>query len=291
MNTKERPEENSSQDRIVKEERLIKDENTRSIFNKVFDRATLTAVHELSRKKFFDELEFVISTGKEAHVFRCKSGENYYALKIFKVDTSDFRHMNDYIIGDERFKEIHKDKLGMVKLWTKKEFRNLEDFTKAKVRVPLPIAWNRNCLLMEFIGKNGEASLRIKDKPFAEPEKQYKLLCEYMAKLINARLVHSDLSEYNILNHEEEMVIIDVGQAVSTMHPNAKIFFERDILNVSKWFAKQGVETDYEKMHSDIKTIADKMKQSHNLIVEKEKTEKTKRRIKRKNQARKNMKR
>lgn len=246
-------------EKLKKEERLIKDEHTRSIFNEVFDTATLTAVRELARKKFFEEMEFVISTGKEGNVFRCVSGTNHYALKIFKVGTSDFHHMSEYIVGDERFKDVRKDKLEIVKLWTKKEFRNLEDFTKAKVRVPLPIAINRNCLLMEFIGANGEAAPRAKDKPFIDPEKQYKIMCEYLAKLINARLVHADLSEYNILNNEEELVIIDVGQAVTTMHPNAKQFYERDIQNVSKWFSKFGVDTSYEKMYATVKELSEKL--------------------------------
>lgn len=247
-------------DKLHKEKRLIKNEHVRSVFNKVFDSATIAAVHELARKKYFDELEFVISTGKEGNVFRAISGENFYALKIYKVDTSDFKHMQDYIIGDERFKEIRKDKLEIIKIWTRKEFRNLEDFTKAKIRVPQPIATNRNCLLMEFIGKNGEAAPRAKEIPFQNPQEKYELMCEYMAKMINARLVHSDLSEYNLLNNDEELVIIDVGQAVTTMHPNAKEFFERDVTNMSKWFAKQGVDTDYDKMYDEIKERAGKMK-------------------------------
>ena len=247
-------------DKLHKEKRLIKDEHTRSVFNKVFDKATVAAVHELARKKYFDELEFVISTGKEGNVFRAVSGDNFYALKIYKVDTSDFHHMQDYIIGDERFKEIRKDKLEIIKIWTRKEFRNLEDFTKAKIRVPQPIATNRNCLLMEFIGNNGEAAPRAKEIPFADPREKYEIMVDYMAKMINARLVHSDLSEYNILNHQEELVIIDVGQAVTTMHPNAKEFFVRDVTNMSKWFAKQGVETDYDKMYADIKKKSEETK-------------------------------
>ncbi|VVB76205.1 RIO-type serine/threonine-protein kinase Rio1 [uncultured archaeon] len=250
----------SIEDRIIKEERLIKDEEARSVFNKVFDRATLTSVYELARKKFFEEVEFIISTGKEGNVFRCHGGDNFYALKIFKVSTSEFRHMQNYIIGDERFKDIRKDKLEIIKLWTKKEFRNLEEFAKAKIRAPLPIASNRNCLLMEFIGKEGIPAPRAKDKPFEEPEKQYHILCDYMAKMVNAKLIHADLSEYNILNNDEELVIIDVGQAVTTMHPNAKEFFERDVLNLSKYFKKQGVDTDYEKMYAEIKKLSGKMK-------------------------------
>jgi len=277
-------EKKSQEDRIIKEERLIKDENTRSVFNQVFDKATLTAVYELARKKFFEELEFIISTGKEGNVFRCVSGKNYYALKIFKVNTSDFKHMTEYITGDERFKEVRNDKLEIIKLWTKKEFRNLEDFTKARIRVPLPIAWNRNCLLMEFIGKDGEAALRVKDKPFAQPEKQYKILCEYLSRMVNAKLIHADLSEYNILNNNEELVIIDVGQAVTTMHPNAREFFERDIQNLSKYFAKQGVDTDYDKMYSEVKTLADKLKEKASDKKAGKKEAKTARRMKRKNE-------
>lgn len=240
-------------ERTQKEKRLIKDEHTRSIFNKVFDRATLKAVREIARKKYFEEVEFVISTGKEGHVFRCNSKENYYALKIYKIETSNFNHMNDYIMGDERFKEIRKDKLEIVKTWAKKEFRNLEEFTKAKIRVPLPITTNRNCILMEFIGIDGTAAPRAKEKPFKNMTEKYELMCEYMAKMVNAKLIHADLSEYNILNNDEEMVIIDVGQAVSTMHPNAKEFFERDVLNMAKWFAKHGIQTNPEKMYLNIK--------------------------------------
>jgi RIO kinase 1 len=168
--------------------------------------------------------------------------------------------MNDYIIGDERFKGVRKDRLEMIKLWTKKEFRNLEDLTRAKVRVPLPIASNRNCLLMEFVGKKGEAAPRAKEKPFEDMNTAYDTLCTYIARMFNAKLVHSDLSEYNILNNDEELVIIDAGQAVTTMHPKAREYYERDILNLSKYFAKHGVKTDYDTMYAGVKKEAEKIK-------------------------------
>jgi RIO kinase 1 len=237
----------------MREEKIIKDARSRRIFNDVFDNATVQTIHELARKKYFKEIEFPISTGKEGNVFRCNDGKNFYALKIYKIDTSDFKHMSEYLVGDERFKRIGKDKLEIVKTWTKKEHRNLTDLNRVGVRVPVPITFRRNCLLMEFIGKDGLAAPTAKKKPFKEPKKQYKILCGYMAKMVGKKLVHADLSEYNILNNNEELVIIDAGQAVSTLHPNAKEFFERDVRNLSKWFSKQGVKTDYEKMYSCIK--------------------------------------
>jgi RIO kinase 1 len=235
-----------------KKEKIIKTKEARKIFDEVFDSSTLETIYEIARKKYIEEIEFVVATGKEGNVFRCKQGKNYYALKIYKIETSDFRRMNDYILGDERFKEVKKDKRSIVETWTKKEFKNLETFTKAKIRVPLPIYSKKNCLLMEWIGDEKEAP-RAKNKTFENIQEKYELICDYLAKMIKTKLVHADLSEYNILNHNDEMIIIDVGQAVSTMHPKAQEFFERDILNMSKWFAKQGVDTNYEKMYADVR--------------------------------------
>jgi RIO kinase 1 len=234
-------------------QKIFKTRETRKIFDDVFDKATLETIYSLARKKYFDEVEFVIATGKEGNVFRCIGGDNFYALKIYKVETSDFNHMNDYITGDERFKDVRKDKLAIIEAWTRKEFKNLEELTNAKIRVPLPIAFKRNCLLMEFFGNEKLAAPKAKTKPFTNMQEKYDLMCEYLAKMVKIKIVHADLSEYNILNNNEEMVIIDVGQAVSTMHPKAKDFFERDILNLSKWFNKHGVDTNYDKMYEDIK--------------------------------------
>lgn len=234
-------------------EKITKNKDVRKIFDSVFDKATIDTIYQLSRKKYFDNVEFVVSTGKEGNFFRCSAGKNFVGLKIYKIETSDFKHMGDYIFGDERFKDVRKDKLSIIEAWTRKEFRNLEDLTKAKIRVPLPIAFKRNCLIMEFIGNDGIASPKAKNKPFVDMQEKYEKMCKYLATMVGKKIVHGDLSEYNILNKNEEMVIIDVGQAVTTMHPNAEDFFKRDVLNLSKWFSKNGVETNFEKMYSDIK--------------------------------------
>ncbi len=241
-------------------DKLTKNKDVRKIFDSVFDKATIDTIYQLARKKYFDNIEFVVSTGKEGNFFRCKAGENYIGLKIYKIETSDFKNMGQYIFGDERFKDVRKDKLSIIEAWTRKEYRNLEDMVKSKIRVPLPIAFKRNCLVMEFIGENGVASPKAKNKPFLDMKEKYELVCEYLAKMVDKKLVHGDLSEYNILNKNEELVIIDVGQAVTTMHPNASEFFKRDVTNLSKWFSKNDVDTDFEKMYSNIKIKAEELK-------------------------------
>merc|ERR1719456_1523875 len=52
------------------------------------------------------------------------------------------------------------------------------------------------------------------------------------------RLVHGDLSEYNMLYHNGEAYLIDVSQSVEHEHPRAMQFLKRDCLNVRNFFRK-----------------------------------------------------
>merc|ERR1712232_1166825 len=52
------------------------------------------------------------------------------------------------------------------------------------------------------------------------------------------KLVHGDLSEYNMLYHEGQVVIIDVSQSVENEHPQALDFLKRDCVNVNGFFKK-----------------------------------------------------
>ena len=53
------------------------------------------------------------------------------------------------------------------------------------------------------------------------------------------KLVHADLSEYNLLYHKEEVWVIDVSQAVEHDHPMALDFLRRDCSIVQDFFSKK----------------------------------------------------
>jgi RIO kinase 1 len=73
----------------------------------------------------------------------------------------------------------------------------------------------------------------------------YKEITEIITLIYRkARLVHGDLSEYNIMIFEGKPVVIDVSQAVSIDHPNARSFLEQDLKNITRFFAKAGVEVE-----------------------------------------------
>ncbi|MFB6177573.1 MAG: RIO1 family regulatory kinase/ATPase, partial [Halobaculum sp.] len=71
----------------------------------------------------------------------------------------------------------------------------------------------------------------------------------YMRRLYAAGLIHGDLSEYNLIVHEGELFVIDLGQAATVHHPNATDFLERDVRNVASFFRRQGMAVDDETLY------------------------------------------
>jgi RIO kinase 1 len=133
--------------------------------------------------------------------------------------------------------------------WTQKEFRNLQRAAEVGIPVPEPYDAERNILIMEFIGKDGVPAPRLRDVKLEEPERIYQAIEGYMVTLYQeAKLVHSDLSEFNILLYEDEPVIIDMGQSVLLDHPMSREFLVRDVRNVVKYFKKLGVDCNEEDL-------------------------------------------
>jgi serine/threonine-protein kinase RIO1 len=103
-------------------------------------------------------------------------------------------------------------------------------------------------LVMEYLGTNDGPSPRIRDIILENPNEIFNDLLNFIqVAWRDADLVHADLSEYNVLWHNSEPWIIDVGQAVKTAHPNAEEFLIRDVRNICNWAKKKGVEAPFEE--------------------------------------------
>lgn len=220
----------------------IKDADQFKVEDSVFDEATLGALYKLVQDGYIDAFGGPLSTGKEANVHLAHGPDGEVAVKLYRINASDFRAMRDYLDGDPRFEGIGSDKKKVVVAWTKKEFANLRRAQDAGVRVPEPIAVQRNVLVMEFLGSDGQRAKRLNEVDVENPETAYEVVREYMRRLYDAGLVHGDLSEYNIVVHEGELCLLDLGQAVTEHHPNSRDFLERDCENVASFFSRQGFE-------------------------------------------------
>ena len=136
--------------------------------------------------------------------------------------------------------------------WAEKEHRNLLRAKRAGVPVPLPLWRKAHILALEFVG---EPATRLES---AQPAPQLRevqrmsargwsrayvqVLAIVRALYADAKLVHCDLSEYNVLFFRKQCYAIDLGQAVDIGHPRAAEWLERDLDTISRFFAKRGVD-------------------------------------------------
>ena len=263
--------------------RRIKDADQFKVEASVFDDATYAALYKLVQDGYIEAFGGPISTGKEANVYTAlggavarealagdvieradaerrgdrrnaagadADGEVEVAVKVYRINASDFRDMRGYLEGDPRFEGIGSEKNEVVKAWVRKEFANLRRAREAGVRVPTPLAVERNVMVMEYIGTEAGRARRLSEVEVENPETAYEVVREYMRRLYDAGLVHGDLSEYNVVFHEGQLVVIDLGQAVTVHHPNAADFLDRDCENVASFFQRQGVDTDADSLRA-----------------------------------------
>lgn len=225
----------------------IKDANQFKVREDVFDEVTLLALYKLVHKKWLSIIGGSISTGKEANVFYGERDGTAIAIKIYRIQTANFTTMSSYITGDRRFSHVKKAKKELIFAWTKKEFSNLVRAMDAGIAVPEPLVWNRNILVMSFIGKREIPYPQLRNVELKDPKETYAQITEIIDTLYNkAELVHADLSEFNIL-YGDKPYLIDMGQSVTRDHPRALPFLMRDIRNVNRFFKNRcDVSTDVE---------------------------------------------
>ncbi len=212
----------------------------------VFDHSTLRTLFKLSGVGYFDGLIGPIKIGKEAHVFSASKGKDKVCVKVYRI-AANFKKMYDYMAQDPRFSSLKRNKMVTIFAWARKEYRNLLKAWSVRISVPKPIAVRNNVLVMEFIGDDMAALRLVNQKP-KNLKKFYNILFDDIKRLYHdAKLVHADLSAFNILVYKDKPVIIDMSHAINLKYPGAMRLLKRDLRNVCRYFNKQGLKLDYEK--------------------------------------------
>ena len=143
------------------------------------------------------------------------------AIKVYKTSILVFKDRDRYVTGEYRFRQGYSktNPRKMVKMWAEKEMRNLKRLASAGIPTPEAHMLRAHILVMDFIGRDGEAAPRLKDATLTDAQTAvaYAQVARNMWTLHNVcRLVHADLSEFNILYWEGRCIIIDVSQSIET---------------------------------------------------------------------------
>ena len=229
----------------------------------------------------------VVKEGKEAIVYHANAGQGStddegntvggsgghdVAVKVFKR-IQEFKGRRNYVDGDPRYHSIkfrNADPRRQVELWAEKEYRNLIRANRAGVPVPTPLMQEENVLFMRFLGEDGWPSPQLREVDIKKGSRKWTTLYGQVMVAVRrlyhiARLVHGDLSEYNVLlcpsqmiennsiwekkgeeskkdeGSELEIVLIDLGQSVERQHPSARELLVRDLSMVRAFFVRQDI--------------------------------------------------
>lgn len=232
---------------------MVRQKEEFKTYKDVFDQSTIKTLFKLISEGKFEGLESPIFMGKEANVFTALTKEHKrIVVKIYRIQSCDFKKMYGYIRADPRISGLQHNRMKIVYAWTQREYRNLLKAREAGVKVPTPIAFSNNILVMEFIGEE-EPAPKLKDKKAKNMKKFFYLVIDHMKKLYQkAELVHADLSAFNILNYQEKPVFIDFSQATTIKNPNSMEYLERDITNICNFFKKHGIKAEKIKIKEKI---------------------------------------
>lgn len=238
-------------------ENVARDKVDRATVEQVLDPRTRMILFRLLSRGRLASIDGCVSTGKEANVYfgtapeGCVAAEGAegvdVAVKVFKTAILTFKDRERYVAGEFRFRRggyNRQSNRKMVQQWTEKEYRNLVRLREADVPSPTPLVIKPPVLIMEFFGRDGWPAPRLKDASLSLERLTavYGEVCVLMRRMFTrAKLVHGDLSEYNILYHRRQVVIIDVSQSVEGDHPMALDFLRRDCVNIRDFFARAGV--------------------------------------------------
>ncbi len=248
-----------------------KDKSDRATNEQVLDPRTRMILLRMINKGIVSEINGCLSTGKEANVYHAVSEpqeENgelggkepdtlQRAIKVYKTSILVFKDRGKYMTGEFRFRQGYNksNHRAMVKLWAEKEMRNLRRIWNAAIPCPEPVYLRLHVLVMSFLGDDrGWPAPRLRDVelPDTEADQQWRNLYFQLLGYVRimyqtCRLVHADLSEYNVLYHQQKLWIIDVSQSVEHDHPRSLEFLRMDIKNVNDFFGRKGVVTLTEK--------------------------------------------
>uniref|UniRef100_A0A3Q3GSC8 Serine/threonine-protein kinase RIO1 n=1 Tax=Kryptolebias marmoratus TaxID=37003 RepID=A0A3Q3GSC8_KRYMA len=221
----------------------MKDKSDRATVEQVLDPRTRMILFKMLSRGIICEINGCISTGKEANVYHAStSAGSSRAIKIYKTSILLFKDRDKYVSGEFfRHGYCKGNPRKMVRTWAEKEMRNLI-LQMAGILGPEPLLLRSHVLLMGFIGKDNPAPL-LKNATLSESKARelYLQVVQNMRKMFqDARLVHADLSEFNMRYHNGDVYIIDVSQSVEHDHPHALEFLRKDCSNVN-FFVKRGV--------------------------------------------------
>ncbi|NXC50473.1 RIOK2 kinase, partial [Penelope pileata] len=193
------------------------------------------ALKTLSSRQVISSVGNQMGVGKESDIYIvANEDEQQFAMKLHRLGRTSFRSLKN-----KRDYHKHRHKMSWLylsRLAAMKEFAYMKALYDRKFPVPKPIDYNRHAVVMELL--DGYPLCQVHQ--IEDPAAVYSELMDLIVKLANHGLIHGDFNEFNlILDNDDHVTMIDFPQMISTSHPNAEWYFDRDVNCIKEFFKKR----------------------------------------------------
>lgn len=210
-------------------------------------------LQEMIDEGVIDDVRAKLLSGKEASVYVVERDEELFAAKVYKArDARSFKNVASYVDGRNQTRNS-RDKRAMNRKtrygrelvedsWRETEHNALQRAFHAGVRVPEPYLLYEEVLLMELVcDEHGSPAPRLADFELTQEVAGLLHLEAFLQvrRLLEAGLIHGDLSAFNILVAEEGLTLIDMPQIIdAAANSEARELLHRDLKNLTEHLAR-----------------------------------------------------
>lgn len=239
-----------------------------SSFEQKFADIGLQNLYEMG---YFNELISEVKSGKEATLYLAKGEKGYLAAKLYRdaalrsCKNNQFYSEGRFISKNRRKRVINLAKQAKIErelaFWVQHEYNELWTLHQANLPIPKPIidpksanvALSGRVVLMSLVGHNDNPAPRLSDlflTPNEVEEAWYQSL-NIMEQLLKIGRVHGDFSTFNMLWHEDKVILIDFPQMVDIkQNPHAFKILQQDVDSLCSSFASLGKNSSPSKVFS-----------------------------------------
>ncbi|GAB4124412.1 MAG: hypothetical protein OHK0050_35800 [Roseiflexaceae bacterium] len=247
----------------------------------------LQSLDQFFREQVITDILFHVKGGKEASVYCCQAhsstGYELVAAKVYRP--KQFRSMrNDALyregralitaqgraMMEERGRQTQrpdrrtmravasKSAFGQSVLhtsWLSYEFAFMEQMFRAGGAVPAPVACGENAVIMSFVGdlQGAAPTLNSVQLNREQAKRMLATTLENIELMLRHGFIHGDLSAYNLLYWQDDVMLIDFPQ-VSDAHanPHAEAMLTRDLERICDYFGRMGAPANPRALAIDL---------------------------------------
>lgn len=158
-------------------------------------------------------------------------------LKLTRLGRNSFRSVKknrEYIQHRTNYNWLYLSRLSSVR-----EFLFMQMLYQEGFPTPKPIDTNRHAILMSLV--DGDTLCHIQRMTSqAEIGQLFQKTLDTLVRFAQNGLIHGDYNEFNLMvdSSGTKLTVIDFPQCISSNHPNASAYFNRDVECLYTYFHK-----------------------------------------------------